>query len=476
MNWLILPHTGKVNVRGESNFILFEDMAREFINRGDFVYFCVPDWTKEEDMKLPRDKVIYIKLPLTGAYYVDMLVAGQELVRRFNRKLGSSFVDCVITSKPFLTPFLAVGLSDTQRSDVPVQYFEPGVDIKYDQLKRPTGIDESAWYLIDGAYITGYPIFLTETERDSARNFMKAHIQGKQVIKSLEERSTIIPVGLPKDILDVHKGTPKNEQFTLFFGARVNNQKRADEVVELYNRFYESGRDVKIIVCTSTPEMLAKRYIGKEKLIENPNIELHTDMGREGYLKLAAKSHVFVAHSKIEGFPIGFWEQMYLDIIGVFVNEKWVRAQIPSEYPFQYNDIPEAYGILCWIYDHYEEAKKKLEPMKELADTFDKERIYKQVWQRGHDLKDGKHQYRITTGTQELLDIIEPELPERFSFQDVLELMHKRGRHFPIANIERSRTYFYASDYDLFRYFSGKYDYEIDPKEDMAWFSRKSAE
>lgn len=462
MNWLVIPHTGKVNVRGESNFILFEDMARSFIEAGDYVYFCVPQWAKDEDLLLPRDKCKYIKLDITGAYYVDMLLWGHTLAKDLNRKIGSVNIDCVITSKPFLVPYLAVGLSDISRGDVPVMYFEPGVDDKFERLRRSEQQEQTPWFAVCSAYVTGYTTFLTQAELDSATKYVRQFFTPSLVDEFYRERSMVLPVGVPIELLDKYKDKPKGK-FKLFFGARVNDVKRADKIADLFTKFYSSGRDVDITICTSTPDMLAKRYIGKQTLHENKNIQLFTDMNREKYLEQASSAHVFVAMSKREGFPVGFWEQMYLGIIGVFINEKWVRAQIPSDYPFIFNTYEEAYAMLSWIMDNYEEAKAKVQHLRDRVRDFNKTRIYAETRERGMFLSNKKDQWRMTTGIVDLINQALPEMGDEFSLLELLTKLNEKGEIFVISNKARGRTYRYPSDYDIYRYMQTiGFDYRIE--------------
>lgn len=453
MNWLIVPHTGKKNVRGESNFVLFEDMARTFIERGDVVYFAVPPWTQDADVRLPKDRCKVVRLNITGSYYVDMALMGDQLVREFNHKIGSSYVDVCITSKIFLTPYLSTSIADTQRGSFPVIYFEPGVDDKFTRLRKSGDGFNMAHFLISSGYVSSYPIFLTETERKIATRYISNYLSPSVTRDFLLKRSTVLPVGVPIDLLEEHKNTPKNEEFTLFFGGRANDVKRVADIVWLYDKFYASGRKVKIVICTSTPEVLARRYIGTDQFFQNRNIELHTDMDRASYLKLAAKSHVFLAWSRREGFPVAFWEQMYLGIVGVFVDEEWVHGNVYEvdgvKYPYIFRNKEEAYANLMEIYDNYDQAQERMVFYKNKARSFDKKNIYNQIRDLGLSLN---KPWRMTSGVKSLIAEVLLKFPLGFTMRELLLAMEKSGRTFQADQEVRARTYRYPSNYDIYRY------------------------
>jgi hypothetical protein len=460
MNWLIIPHTGKKNARGESNFILFEDMARLFIEKGDFVYFAVPQWVPAKDVHLDRRKCKVIHINITGSYYVDMCLMGDALIREFNRKIGTSCVDVCITSKIFLVSYLSVGLADSQRGPFPVIYFEPGVADKFYRLGKTTDKFNFFHFMISAGFASGNSVFLTETERKIAKGYVSEYMS-PCVVRDMMEKSIIMPVGVPIDILDKFKGQEKNKQFTLFFGGRVNDVKRAKDIVWLYDKFYASGRDVKIVVCTSTPDMLAKRYIGSDLFFNNKNIELHTNMDRESYLNLASKSHVFVAWSRREGFPVGFWEQMYLGLVGIYVDEFWVKGNLKdySDYPYIFKSKEQAYAMLTDVYDNYDKAKQSVSKYQDIAREYKKEDTYLKVYQLG--LNAPKH-FRMTKGVKELLDNCLEMFPLGFSMTELLDKMEENGRVFRASLAERSRTYRYPSNYDIYRYLIEK-GYEFNP-------------
>lgn len=459
INWLILPHTGKKKVRGESNYILFEDMARTFIEKGDNVYFSVPEWTADEDIRLDRSKCKIIRVPYFGSYYVDMALGMERITRQFSRKVSDSPIDVVITSKPFLVPYLSTCLGDSQIGPVPVLYFEPGVRDKFERLKHSGKNFNHAHFLTLASYFTGYPIFLTETEKEIAREYLERYFTSSTIADFIFNKSIVLPVGVPIQVLDKYKDTPKNEEFTLFFGGRANDVKRIADIVKLYDMFYASGRKVKIELCTSTPDMLAKRYIGPEQFNKNRNIILHTGMDRDSYLKVAAGAHCFVAWSKREGFPVGLWEQMYLGLVGVFVDEQWSWGNIPKDYPYVFNNLEEGFAILSYLYDHYEEARDKVKFMADKASYLSKDNIYNQI----RDIALGlPNSYKMTNGIKGLIQECLPVLGDEFKLSHLLEMMASKGRVFNKKNLVRARTYRYPSNYDIYRYLKEEgYDYDM---------------
>ena len=55
-----------------------------------------------------------------------------------------------------------------------------------------------------------------------------------------------------------------------------------------------------------------------------------------------------------EGFPVGFWEQIYLGLVGIFVNKKWSQSVMPEDYEYMFDSLPMAYSFLMDLYDNYD--------------------------------------------------------------------------------------------------------------------------
>ena len=177
--------------------------------------------------------------------------------------------------------------------------------------------------------------------------------------KKIEKESWILPRGIDFDVIDrvgERVGSSKNDKFTLFFGGRLNSLKRAEQLMWTYDNFFAAGRDVRIV--------LTSPIIGSYKKNIPPEIEIKVGMKTEEFLEECYKAHVLLASSRIEGFTVGLLEQMYTGIVTILPDLEWAKVLMKDrwkDYPFKYRSFSEAYGWIRWVYQHYEEAKKKVE-------------------------------------------------------------------------------------------------------------------
>ena len=263
--WLLQPHTGKKNLRGESNFILYTDMAKVFSVARAITSICLFLIGARMKKLEPIDHVQYVRVHKVDSFYNGLADFDPTLYDLFNRRGGKYFSDVLMTSSPAVIPYMSALLCDIGEGGIPTVCFEPGVEDKFARVEGSVVISRLCVF----GYSLARTIFLTMNEKMVAIEYAMKWMSPSEV-KRIDERSVVAAVGVPTDILKRYAGRPKNSVFTMFFGARVNAVKKADEVVELYDRLYSMGMNVKIVICTSTPDMLAKRYIGGEKFRPKP--------------------------------------------------------------------------------------------------------------------------------------------------------------------------------------------------------------
>lgn len=450
MIWLIIPHTGKKNLRGESNHLLFEDFS-EYVTKthGDLVYFVVPTWAQDESLKAMHG-VYYVKALKSEIFYNDIAAIDVPLVEMFARAGGKMMSDVVLTSKPAIIPTLDSIVCGRTEPRGGVIYIEPGVEDKFARVMN-TGYMNLRDFCLLG-YSMAHCMFLTENELSRARQLMNAVFQ-PSIVERWYKNSFVNPVSVPIDLLDKYKTDEKYEKFTLFFGARVNDVKRVDEIVKIYDHFYASGRDVDIKICTATPDMLAIKHITSEALKKNSKIELFTDLDREQYLKIARKAHVFVAWSDREGFPVGFWEQMYLGLIGVFRDRAWAVGQLPKQYKYVATSREHAFALLTDLYDNYAQHRKDFEPVIDLIKTtLNKDVVWGRVRQEGLAIRD-RTWHHVSKSMEPVLARALPEMPQRFMVNEFIKQAAKyTEKRFPVDRICRGYMRGYPTDYVLHRW------------------------
>jgi len=61
MRLLLIPHTGLRNVKGDSNYLLFLDLAKYMISRGHFCYMVMPEYAREHVSRIPGLMYVWIE-------------------------------------------------------------------------------------------------------------------------------------------------------------------------------------------------------------------------------------------------------------------------------------------------------------------------------------------------------------------------------------------------------------------------------
>jgi len=447
---LLIPHIGKRSVRGDSNFLLYLDIARVFASKGDFVHLLVDGNIQKGD--LPEvEGVFYIVTPeLRGlSYYNKMALLPQRVVEECSRRSGWRCIDAVLTSRPGIVASVKLALSAVDDAFIPVIYLEPGAD---DRLPRPHGGEDYRRLMAHAWQAADMCVALTQREKEVILQNLRRYISGSE-IQVFMERVVVSPVGVPLDSVDAVRGVAKHPKMTLFFGARAKEVKNIDLVVKTYDRLFKVGKDIRIVVATPTHGRKVVELIGKQVLEANTAIEICSGLSRQEYLKKAAEAHVFLAMSRTEGFPVGFWEQMYLGLIGVFPRKPWAVGQLPEEYPFFFDTEEEAFALLSWIIDHYDEAKAKVAFMEPLIrEKYGHDTVWTELRARVLPLCQG-HQYCIGPTFRELVDdAISAIGDNEFDFNELLAYMSAQSKRMPAGNFARAEDQKYPGNYDIYRY------------------------
>jgi hypothetical protein len=331
-------------------------------------------------------------------------------------------------------------------TSIPVIYLEPGAQDKIVRAASPSDLKAFAhgWFAADRV------VFLTEHEKAVAAKVGRKYVSGSELRDFLSRRAIVSPVGVPVDLADQFCDVPKNKTPTLFWGGRANRVKRLDKVFGLYDRVYRSGRSPRVVFTSPSGKSKMVRSLGKQ-LESGLPIEYHPNCSREQYMELAARSHVFVAWSEREGFPVGFWEQMYLGVVGLFPKKPWAVSQLPADYPFIFSNPDDAYVQLTWVLDHYEEAKDCLQEIRRLCrEVYRKELVWPRFRAIGADiLEDIKLSPDFTDVAHVALSVLKADPAFRFSdfmacFEEALDQTGTKERFM--------RVWRHPGNYALYRF------------------------
>lgn len=408
MRILLLPNVGLRNLRGDSNTVLYGDLARTFAERSEgrlwmqmvLPWDSDPDaaglttgevWVQSEtipDLVLTRaqrlDCTWRSTLPQTGIEYEDRVVDYMDgdkaidgrIVSRYGRVKGERLIDAVITSRQRIAPSL-LGMWDERRDGwgkVPIYLLEPFVRFYRDESEAIVAL----------SYALTTPVFLTQHEQSLAADLCRHWLSGAAVDDMLQ-RSLVMPLALNTSVLDVvlaehaERGPlgimamePEAEwptaddardhleraigraangpqffesaPFRLFYGARFSPYKRIDVISEVYDHLFSAGRNVTVTMTTPTDDFTSRKWFDAARY---PYVDLRTRVTRDDFLRAAVGCQAFIVASTSEGLPIGFLEQLYLGLVGVVFERPWTRGALPDWYPYRWTKQTEA---VAWFH------------------------------------------------------------------------------------------------------------------------------
>lgn len=344
----ILPLFGMPTYQKDSNFRVYLDIAifAEKLGLPIFFYFCVPKITPDLP-ELKNVKFVEVNMELND-FYGDMGRVPKEMYYLFSRKCGVYPIDVIFTSRTMAIDTLSCSLNDHRRCvSIPIHLFDPLVRV--DSTKNKSQIMSMCY-----GYSKAYNWFLNNDEMTKALSECRKYLSPSNFLAT-QERSYVN--GLPLSIEELDKvlsETKKNDKFTLFWGARMSSEKNPQETAEIMEKFFSFGRDVDLIMTTqqSSPKLMARVMNTGKGAIK----EVKRGCPRDEFLKLVSSAHMFLCTSRVEGFPVGFMEQLYLTPVAIFPAKKWVTKLLPKEYPFIYNNISEAHTFVRYIQENYDKA------------------------------------------------------------------------------------------------------------------------
>ena len=444
--WLLIPHTGLRNIKGDSNYLLFLDLAKHLTSRGHWVYMLMPGYAREKVTHVER--LMYVFQEMYYDFYTAYVVLdSQWMCDLFSRRVGTELIDAVVTSKAMLIPSLQELLSDHVRcKDIVCYHIEPGV------MDREAGDSfQGTMQMVRTAlgYAYGIPVFLTPYEKERGIRLAREYVSGS-TLQMIDQDSIVAPVGIDvKGIDAIVDGVERNEKFTLFYGARLNAVKQPERIIEVYDYFYKYGRDIEIVITTGTQHLPAVRF--EKKVLKGRDfLRIKWACSREEYLKEAAKCHAFICWSTSEGFPVGFWEQMHLGLVGLFPNRNWAVKQLPKGYKWVFSTKQEAYAMLMELADDWQKHHDDMAYVRKIIrDEYHVGKIYSLIEADLENRLSDKKTYRMTKGVVDLAQEVLPVAGEEFTLLQLLDLMKQSGRVFMAENKERSATFRYPSNYDI---------------------------
>jgi len=378
MRIAVIPFQSITNTKSSTDMNAFLNWIRVLNESHDDLYWYVlapPRWL---DSSLPEVERVSFLPSETGRdfdFYEAMISVGPETIEYFSPLRGTIPIDLFWTNKSSAAAMLAKAASIPSKGcAIPVVVNEfKAMDHR---LTSDAVYDEEMVMRCLG-YSLGYGCFGTEVERDIAVGSCRRYLSSFSLSRMMS-RSNVFRWGVDIERLDrLLAETPLRERFTLFYGGRLNNaSKNVAAMFEVYKKFWEA-HDIEVLVTSPTSWRRVYKYAKRNKYAT-----FIGECSPEEYMRLMASSHVIFRPSMHEGYTPGAVEMMYMKPT-VLPERYWVRGllgEMYDKYPFLYTDLKEAYAEIRWIYENYDDAVGKMEPIREFIRENDDVEVCAENW------------------------------------------------------------------------------------------------
>lgn len=444
----------------ESTFLQFVDFARKLADMGDLVWLVCPltDVFSPRALGLDESRVQVLSVPfrpVRGAPIANYSVVPPTVAESFSVAGGRYPVDVFFTACTLAVPALFNVLNDQFVDEwhtyIPVVHWESGIQDKLNRMR------ESTHHLYALGLATSIPVFLSEREYEVGRSLVLRYVP--EAARTFEDRSLVAPTCMDMAKLErIRAAMGKRETPTVLYGARFNAVKQTGKVIRVVDTVYRSGRKLRFVLTTPTGiKPTVRRGLPKE-VFENEYVEVLTHVDRETYYRIAAQAHVGISMSKFEGFPIGFWEQLALEVAVLFPRRPWVKGVVPDWYPWVYeaerNEELAAVAVLGEMLDDLERTREKTR-FPELWEWAKARLSAMSVVEKmrahvGNLLE--RAEVRSFGDADKLFGEVLEELGSEFRFTQFIARAAERGRAFPADPWKRALSRIMPSNYDILHF------------------------
>lgn len=339
-------------------------------NRQCYAYVAIPEGTRDQCAELtdhPRIEVIEMKA--SKNQYRDLCIYPNELVDYFNELEGEKYIDAVLTDKALLIPFLKSQLYTFTRngcSQIPVgwidQFFMRPTEHSYMQEHH---IRSQIWGFAEADFLVWASDNVKQEAFAVARKYVSPSVLRDIINKSYNWFSAADIQRLNK-YLDRPK---RKDKIVLNYAYATNDAYKYKEVFEILNRVYEGGRDVEILVTTSSKaSIIPKRF-------KESNVTIYNALPQEEFFeKVATQAHVFLYMPDYSELSQSVLEQQYLGLVGIFPNKQWAKDTTYPGYPYLANNKDELEMYIRHVVDNYwsDEVQEVIRKQREfILERFD---------------------------------------------------------------------------------------------------------
>lgn len=369
MRIAMVPNPTFRNLEGESEFLMFRQYARDILSvRKAHVYMVIPSWCQQPP---PEEGITYLVDDADrNLAFADRIAAVPiQFPQWFNARFGKYPVDAVHTTRTAAVSQMNKYLVDFRdKARIPVI------------LDENMALDESHFYVGPedlvartlGYATAAHNFFDISFEMERAISTARMYLSARQVRRVIDN-STIVPCGISMErIANLTSTERRSRKFQLMYGNRLNASKKPEQLMELYNRFYAAGRNVNIVITTP----MSGAFL--DKLKDKAHVKMYKDLQSDDFVRMAARSHVFVETTAFGGFSLGLSEIICAGPVVLLPRLHWIHSfvgdKVWREYPYFFDDMTEAAVILRRVYDNFEEADRHME-------------MFRDYWRKNFDSK-----------------------------------------------------------------------------------------
>lgn len=440
MRLLFLPVYSNHNLNGCSTY----NTAKKFLNIAVqdpevFVHWYLPSggkWHYEgsPDPVENHKKIKVHKASMTVDQYLEVGFLPDGLYEKFNQYTGEYVIDAVLTERPASALYMSKLLQHpfmrtNAKGDKYIGKIPPLVTfirdpfVKKKELHNVSDVEEFAQTL---GYATSYNIFFSQHDLDMAVAVAKKYLNFAQV-KKMIDRSTIIPTGTDTEELDKIKAqTEKRKKFTVIIAERLQSNNKQSDILDAVDYLFRRGMDIDIIVSSQTDISGFIKSNYKQTL---EHVEIYPRNPREKYLPLASSCHASLTATVNHSYPQGIMEQLYLGLIVILPDAKWVDAVLPN-YPYKVKraDMNQMVAMMKYISENYEEAKQKIAWIPEyIKKNYDIRVTNKKMldWMK-QKVEEEKSKHKVLSG---YVDLVKDLNVSRITEKELLEYCKKNSKY-----------------------------------------------
>jgi hypothetical protein len=372
-----------------------------------FVYFPVPfEFAERNDVLRglvhPRIKIIALDYTVRNQVR-EMSCSIPQLNDLFNEIDGDYFIDIVINSS-------LAGMQDIKLG-ICAPYRPSRSGIGFVTVMQYV-LDRKTFSMLDTFYVMAEVMGLYHSDMiiwvnpDQKNRMMKDALSllSPAAVKRIEESSSFGYVACDFDKLDKIVIAKQAKPGRLCFPFATTSGYKTEEVMDILDSVYKTGRDVKIQVNTSSLASLSLDAIRRDY----PHAEITQQLPVEDWYAELAKAHAFVFWCDYAELAHSVMEAQMMEQVGVFKDRPNIYDQLYEGYPFIAKGKIEAVAMLNKIIDNYfsPEIQEVIAKQKKfIREKFDPVRINLSIFEKLRKLYDKiKQPERIQEGRVKLME------------------------------------------------------------------------